>query len=65
MEGKFNNLVTYKEGKIGYVSLEDVVGNNKEIGAASGNTEVSNIRKITMDNELIITAKNIGINLGE
>lgn len=65
MEGKFNNLVTYKDGKLGYISLEEVVGNNKEIGAASGNTAVSNIRKITMDNELVITAKNIGINLGE
>ena len=65
MEGKFNNLVTYKNGKLGYISLEEVVGNNKEIGAASGNTSVSNIRKITMDNELVTTAKNIGINLGE
>lgn len=65
MEGKFNNLVTYKDGKLGYISLEEVVGNNKEIGAASGNTSVSNIRKITMDNELVTTAKNIGINLGE
>lgn len=65
MEGKFNNLVTYKDGKLGYISLEEVVGNNKEIGAASGNTSVSNIRKITMDNELVTTAKNIGINLGD
>lgn len=65
MEGKFNNLVTYKNGKLGYISLEEVVGNNKEIGAASGNTSVSNIRKITMDNELVTTAKNIGINLGD
>ena len=65
MEGKFNNLVTYKDGKLGYISLEEVVGNNKEIGAASGNTAQSNIRKITMDNELVITAKSIGINLGE
>ena len=65
MDGKFNNLVTYKDGKLGYISLEEVVGNNKEIGAASGNTAQSNIRKITMDNELVITAKSIGINLGE
>lgn len=65
LEGKFNNLVTYKDGKLGYISLEDVVGENKEIGAASGNTAKSNIRKITMDNELIITAEQIGINLGK
>ena len=38
MEGIFNVLVTYKNGKMGYVSLEDVVGNNKVVGAASGNT---------------------------
>ncbi|MBQ3414368.1 MAG: ATP-dependent 6-phosphofructokinase [Clostridia bacterium] len=64
MEGKFNNLVTYKEGKLGYISLEEVVGENKEIGAASGNTAKSNIRKISMDDELVKTARNIGINLG-
>ena len=46
MEGIFNVLVTYKNGEMSYVSLEDVVGNNKQIGAASGNTEESNIRKI-------------------
>ena len=65
MEGKFNVLVTYKGGNLSYASLEDVVGNNKEIGAASGNTTNSNIRKIKMDDPLIKTAKNIGINLGE
>ena len=65
MQGIFNVLVTYKEGKISYTSLENVVGENKEIGAASGNTAKSNIRKIQMDDPLINTAKNIGINLGE
>jgi CBS domain containing-hemolysin-like protein len=53
----------------GIVTLEDVieevVGNNKEIGAASGNTANSNIRKITMDDPLIKTAQSIGINLGK
>lgn len=61
----FNVLVTYKNGKIDYVSLEDVVGDNKEIGAASGNTSKSNIRKIEMDDILIKTARSIGINLGD
>ena len=65
MEGKFNVLVTYKNGKMDYASLEDVVGKNKEIGAASGNTANSNIRKIQMDDPLIIAARNIGINLGD
>ena len=65
MQGKFNVLVTYKNGKMDYASLEDVVGKNKEIVAASGNTANSNIRKIQMDDPLITAAKNIGINLGE
>ena len=65
MEGKFNVLVTYKGGKLDCASLEEVVGNNKEIGAASGNTANSNIRKITMDDPLINTAQSIGINLGK
>ena len=65
MNGIFNVLVTFKNGRLGYISLEDVVGNNKEIGAASGNTQSSNIRKIQMDDELIQAAKSIGIELGE
>ena len=65
MEGKFNVLVTYKGGKLDCASFEEVVGNNKEIGAASGNTANSNIRKITMDDPLIKTAQSIGINLGK
>ena len=54
-----------KNGKLDYATLEDVVGNNKEIGAVSGNTAESNIRKVTMDHDLVITARNIGINLGD
>ena len=65
MEGKFNVLVTYKGGEMSYASLEDVVGENKEIGAASGNTAKSNIRKIPMDDPLIKAARAVGISLGE
>ena len=65
MEGIFNVLVTYKGGDMGYVSLEDVVGNNKVVGAVSGNTKESNIRKISMDDNLIKTARSIGICLGD
>ena len=65
LEGKFGTLAVMKNGKLDYALLEDVVGNNKQIGAVSGNTEESNIRKVTMDNDLIITARNIGINLGD
>ena len=65
MEGVFNVLVTYKKGEMGYVTLEDVVGNNKVVGAASGNTKESNIRKITMDDDLIRVARDLGICLGD
>ncbi len=65
MEGKFGVLAVLKNGRLDSVSLEDVVGNNKEIGAVSGNTENSNIRKVTMDDDLVKTARNIGISLGD
>ena len=38
---------------------------NKVIGAVSGNTAESNIRKVTMDDELVKNARYIGINLGD
>ena len=65
LEGKFGVLTVIKNGKLDCVSLEDVVGNNKKIGAVSGNTAESNIRKVTMDHELVKTARNIGICLGD
>ena len=65
MEGIFNVLVTYKDGKMGYVSLEDVVGNNKVVGAASGNTKESNIRKVKMDDDLVRVARDLGMCLGD
>lgn len=65
MEGKFNVLTVMKDGKLDYVSLEEVVGENKQIGAVSGNTKESNIRKVTMDHDLVKTARNIGIALGD
>ena len=65
IEEKFGNLVVIKNGKIDYASLEDVVGQNKEIGAVSGNTTVSNQRKVTMDDDLVKTARSVGINLGD
>ena len=55
--GKFNVLTVIKNGKLDYVSLEDVVGNNKQIGAVSGNTAESNIRKVSRDHDLFKTAK--------
>ena len=65
MEGKFNTLAVIKNGKLDSVPLEDVVGNNTKIGAVSGNTPESNLRKVTMDDELVKTARYIGINLGD
>ena len=65
MEGIFNVLVTYKNGSMSYISLEEVVGNNKKIGAASGNTKESNIRKVPMDDDLIKVARYLGICLGD
>lgn len=65
LEEKFGVLTVIKNGKLDYVSLEDVVGNNKTIGAVSGNTAESNIRKVTRDHDLFKTAKDIGICFGE
>ena len=58
-------LTVLKNGKLDYVPLEDVVGQNKEIGAVSGNTKESNLRRVTMDDDLVKTARNIGISLGD
>ena len=65
LEGKFGTLTVIKNGKLDYVSLEDVVGNNKQIGAVSGNTAESNIRKVSKDHDLYKTAVDIGISFGE
>ena len=65
MEEKFGVLTVIKNGKLDYVSLEDVVGNNKQIGAVSGNTAESNIRKVSKEHDLFKTAVDIGISFGE
>ena len=65
MEGKFGTLAVIRNGKLDSVSLEDVVGNNKKVGAVSGNTAESNIRKVSMDDDLVKTARSIGICLGD
>jgi 6-phosphofructokinase 1 len=65
LEGKFNVLTVLKDGKLDCVSLEDVVGNNKEIGAVQGGTAESNVRIVTMDHDLVKTARDIGISLGD
>ena len=65
MEGKFGVLTVLKDGKLNYVTLEEVVGNNKEIGAVQGGTAESNVRLVTMDHDLVKTARDIGICLGD
>ena len=65
LNGTFGVLTVIKNGKLDCVSLEDVVGKNTKIGAVSGNTAESNIRKVSMDDDLVKTARNIGICLGD
>ena len=65
LEGKFNVLTVLKDGKLDYVSLEEVVGKNKEIGAVEGGTEDSNMKVVTMDDDLVKTARDVGICLGD
>ena len=40
-------------------------GRNTKIGAASGNTEESNIKKVKMDDELLEVARNLDISFGD
>ena len=65
LKEKFNVLTVIRNGKLDYVDLEDVVGDNKKIGAVQGGTAESNVRIVTRDHDLFKTAKDIGINLGE
>ena len=65
LEEKFGVLTVIKNGKLDCVPLEDVVGENKKLGAVEGGTKESNVRLVTKDCELVKTARNIGINLGD
>ena len=65
LDGHFGVLTVIKNGRLDCVSLEDVVGENTEIGAVSGNTNKSNIRKVTMEHDLVKTARSIGISFGD
>jgi 6-phosphofructokinase 1 len=50
MEGKFGNMVAIKEGKLSYESLENVIGENKQVNP---------------DGELVSVAKALGISFGD
>ena len=65
MEEKFGVLTVIQNGKLTSVPLEEVVGNNKELGAVQGGTADSNVRLVTMDHDLVKTARDIGICLGD
>lgn len=64
LQNIYNVLVVMQGNRLSYVPLEDVVGNNKEIGAISGNTAETNIKRVPIDCELIKTAQLIDISFG-
>ena len=64
LEGNFGNLVTLKNGKLGYITLEEVIGKNKEVGARSGGTDSTSIKTVQMDDDLIRVAQGLNICLG-
>ena len=65
LKGRFNVLTVVKNGRLDYVPLEEVVGNNKVIGEVEGGTEDSNMKVVTEDDDLIKTARAIGLCLGD
>ncbi len=65
MEEKFGVLTVLQNGRLSSVPLEEVVGNNKELGAVQGGTDTSNVRLVTEDDDLLKTARSIGICLGD
>ena len=64
LEGNFGTVAVLKNGKLSSVSLEDIVGANKEVGAVQDGT-MGNVKLVTMDDDLVKTARNIGICLGD
>ena len=65
LQGRFGNLVVIKNGRLDSVSLEDVVGNNKTIGAAQDGSVQGNVKVVTEADDLTRTARAIGICLGD
>lgn len=60
IDGKFNEMVTFTDGKITHVPLDEVAGKETKIGAAS-----SNIKPVDLDGDWITTARRIGVCLGD
>jgi 6-phosphofructokinase 1 len=64
LEGKFGTLAVIRNNRLDSVSLEDVVGENKELGAVQDGN-LGNVKLVTMDHDLVRTARNVGICLGD
>ena len=60
MDRIFNVLVSYKNGRMTFVPLDEVVGEDTVVGAASSKNRV-----VGMNDSLIHTARQIGICLGD
>jgi 6-phosphofructokinase 1 len=60
IEGTFDVMVTVLNGKLTYVSLEDVAGKDTEIGTSS-----SNLKLVDLDGDMIQTARRVGICFGD
>jgi len=65
LEGKFATLVTLKNGRLGHVDLEEVIGKNKEVGARSGGTDSTSIKTVPMNDDLVRVARDLDISLGD
>ncbi len=60
IDGKFNEMVSYVDGKITHVPLDEVAGKGTKIGDKS-----SNIKTVDLDCDWIETARRVGICLGD
>lgn len=65
LQGRFGNLVVIKNGRLDAVSLEEVVGNNKTIGAVQDGSVQGNVKVVTEADDLMRTARAIGICFGD
>ena len=65
LQGRFGNLVVIKDGRLDAVPLEEVVGNNKTIGAVQDGAVQGNVKVVTEADDLMRTARAIGICFGD
>ena len=59
-EEKYGRMVTMLNGKLQSISLDEVAGHDTQIGSKS-----SNIKLVDLDNDLVKTARRVGICLGD